>query len=356
MNIFKGALARAIAVVGLLGLAACNGDIQTSEGLQPAAPAAVAADFDKDRAAILAMAGDYKVSFDFQETVSFMPGYEKKDRYVTGAHEMVRVIKDTGDFISMQHILVVGGQGKMPEMAIKHWRQDWIYEPTEIMDFVGANTWQKRQVATTESTGKWAQIVYQVDDTPRYAGIAAWDHSNGTSEWTSPPSLRPLPRRDATKRDDYHAIEAINRHALTPNGWVHEQENSKLILTGDTPRLLVREIGINTYDHFDGFKTEIGTDYWTATKDFWAAIRAEWNQIVDNNDQVALTVLGEPEAVYMPILGIASDVADGKVDAQQGAEEALEFLREHVTTTPEAVVARLRRAAAESTSADSYSR
>ena len=326
-------------------LAACN---TTSPSSAPAvvsktvdAPTVTAEKFEADRKAILAMTGDYKVKFDFQETVSFKEGYAPKERYVTGGHEMVRVIKDTGDFISLQHILIVGDGKDMPLMPIKHWRQDWQYQPNEIIDFIGANTWVKRAISPTERTGAWSQTVYQVDDAPRYAAVAVWDHSDGTAVWTSPVSWRPLPRRDATKRDDYHAIAAVNRHAITPRGWVHEQDNAKLILGGDNPELLVHEIGVNTYEKFDGIKTEIGTNYWDKTGAFWQAIRAEWDDIFDHNIRFGLTIQGEPEELYMQILGIAADVEEGKKPTDEAASEAVALLKSYVTTKPKSVAERL---------------
>ena len=66
--------------------------------------------FEQDRQAILAMAGDYQVHFDFTETVPLHEGYKLKDKKLSGGYEVVRVIEDTGDFISLQHILVVGPQ------------------------------------------------------------------------------------------------------------------------------------------------------------------------------------------------------------------------------------------------------
>lgn len=334
------------ALSAALLLAACNTTSQsgapTVAAKAEAAPTISAEKFEADRKAILAMAGDYKVKFDFQETVAFRQGYQPKERYITGAHEMVRVIEDTGTFISLQHILVVGDGEKMPFMPIKHWRQDWQFEPTEIMDFIGANTWVKKPVSAAERAGKWAQTVYQVDDAPRYAAVAAWDHTDGTAVWTSPKSWRPLPRRDATKRDDYHAIAAVNRHAITPNGWVHEQDNAKLVLGGEHPELLVHEIGVNTYEKFDGFKTEIGSQYWAKTKDFWQEIRAEWDSIFANNASFGLTIQGEPQELYMQILGIATDVEDGKRSSTEAADEAIAVLKSYITTNPASVAERLK--------------
>ncbi|GAB5379721.1 MAG: hypothetical protein Alis3KO_06120 [Aliiglaciecola sp.] len=283
---------------------------------------------EKDRQAILAMAGNYEVTFDFTETVSFAAEYEKKEPYVTGAHEVVRVIADQPGFISLQHILIVGTDKPFP---IKHWRQDWIYQPTSVHEFVGFNSWQKRTLADNERIGKWAQVVYQVDDSPRYAGIAAWHHENGISQWTSEASLRPLPRRDMTKRDDYHAILASNRHAITPTGWVHEQDNSKLILRPQGPELLVREIGVNRYVHNDDFAFNVADDYWQATEAYWQGVRDKWSQLDEQHAQYELTVQGEPTPLYMPLLEYAGYVKEGKMPLNEAIENALQTIEQFTT-------------------------
>ncbi|HAE94024.1 MAG TPA: hypothetical protein DCG65_05660, partial [Hyphomonas atlantica] len=108
------------------------------------------------------------------------------------------------------------------------------------------------------------------------------------------------PRRDMTTRDDYHAINAMNRHVITPWGWVHEQDNSKIILSGDAPQILAREMGLNTYRRDDDFETEIATDYWSGTAEFWAGVRDHWSRIEAEHEAFAITIKGETEALYMP--------------------------------------------------------
>ncbi len=304
------------------GLSACavSSDDHSGAGGGP--------NFDKDRAAILAMAGNYKVSFNFTETVSFVEGYELKKPYLTGGDEVVRVIADTGEFISLQHILVVGGDDKMP---IKHWRQDWVYEPSHIFEYVGNNKWQRRALSLSERRGKWGQLVYQVDDSPRYAAVAAWDHSHNVSSWTSPPSLRPLPRRDATTRDDYDAILAINRHALTPQGWVHEQDNSKLILSG-SPQTLVREIGVNSYEKYEGFDFAVADDYWATTKAYWADVRDAWSALETDHAGFGLTLKGEPEELYMQLLEVADKVQAGTLALNAATDQARDIIDTYTFT------------------------
>ena len=93
--------------------------------------------FERDRRAILAMTGGYRTSFDFIETVGFSSSYIPAVPYQSWGTEYVYLIEDRGDFISLQHIIVMFI--KMPDesisdaMVIKHWRQDWIYQGVDIL-------------------------------------------------------------------------------------------------------------------------------------------------------------------------------------------------------------------------------
>ena len=321
-----GHLRKMVALTAALLLAACAADQPTP---QIAANDAVSANFERDRAAILAMAGDFSVTFDFRETVPLKAGYKVKDAYVTHAQEVVRVIEDRGDFISMQHILLVGGEEKFP---IKHWRQDWHYQPTSITRYVGGNSWDNIDLDAEDVRGQWAQFVYQVDDGPRYAGLGKWRYNSGFPEWSSDPSWRPLPRRDATKRTDYHAIEAVNRHAITPDGWVHEQDNTKLVLVGDAPTALVREVGVNTYVKANDLQSGVAMAYWDKTKDLWKAVRAEWTRLEKETPGFGLTIQGEPQEMYMQILGVATGLEEGSTTLEQAQKDVLAIMAEYTAT------------------------
>ncbi len=339
MRLFHSGLAGAALLAGLVTISGC-----ASAPVAASAPAmeskqAQTETFDQDRQAILAMVGDFKVSFDFTETVSFDERYTLKKPYITGGDEIVRVIEDRGDFISLQHILVVGDEEE--KFPVKHWRQDWAYEPESVLVFVGGNAWRKRTLNAEEARGKWAQTVYQVDDAPRYGALGAWSHADGVSQWTPPMEWRPLPRRDATKRDDYDAINAVNRHVITPAGWAHEQDNTKLILKGDQ-RALVREIGVNTYARSDDFAIDVAEDYWAETQDYWAAVRDEWTRLENENDAFGLTIQGEPEELYMKLLELAGEVEDGERETADAVEEAKSIIADYTTTDIGTLADRLR--------------
>ena len=86
-------------------------------------------DYEKDRRAILAMAGSYRVSFDFIETVGYTPDFSPSRPYQSWGTEHIYVAEDSGDYISLQHIMVMyiqkdDGSISAP-IVMKHWRQDW---------------------------------------------------------------------------------------------------------------------------------------------------------------------------------------------------------------------------------------
>jgi hypothetical protein len=187
-----------------------------------ALPAAADEKFDQDRKAILAMAGDFKVGFHFEETLSLREDYKPTEKpYEEEAFETVKVVEDSGKRIVLQHILQAG------PAVVKHWAQIWTYEDTELLEFQGSRVWTTRKLDPAEVKGKWTQRVTQVDDSPRYEGIAAWVHQEQSSEWTAQAN-RPKPRREE-KRDDYDLLVVTNRHTITPLGWFHEQDNTKWV-------------------------------------------------------------------------------------------------------------------------------
>nr|WP_070958431.1 DUF6607 family protein [Hyphomonas sp. Mor2] len=328
----------AAASISILALApACTTIASTTAETAVSAPEF--AHFEQDRQSILAMAGDYKVTFDFTETISFVEGYDLKSPKLSGGHESVRVIEDRGDFISLQHLLVVGPDDA--PFVVKHWRQDWQYEPARVLTFIGGNAWEWRDVPASERAGTWSQTVYQVDDAPRYGAVAKWTYEDGLAEWTPAQAWRPLPRRDMTTRDDYHAVDAVNRHVITPWGWVHEQDNSKLMLNAG-PQVLVREVGVNTYKAYSDYPVSAAEDYWSGTAEFWAGVRTEWARIADENDQFAITIKGETEDLYMPLLDLARAVKDGEKPLDPALNEARDVINSFVTADIGTLTDRLR--------------
>jgi len=228
--------------------------------------------YDCDRRSILAMAGEFRVRFAFDETAALAPGYAPHKAQRSGGTELVEVIADDGAHISLQHILVLGPK----HIVVKHWRQDWQYEPKQLRRFHGNGAFASEAVSEADARGAWSQTVFEVDDALRYAGIGRWRHDGDVDAWQSDRTWRPLPRREYTTRSDYQALEVVNRHTLTPGGWVHEQDNTKLALDANGAHAIAREVGVNRYTRITDYDFGAGRDYWKKTSAFWADVRADW--------------------------------------------------------------------------------
>lgn len=242
----------------------------------------------QDQNAIKSMCGCYEVNFNFAETFqysndsTYLPSKTKHDKGL----EWVQLVEDSKDKISMQHLLIVGS-AEHPYI-VKHWRQDWEYENTNLYVYNHDNMWNYVNLPKNEVKGQWSQKVFQVDDSPRYEGSASWVHVDGKSYWENTTDA-PLPRREYTTRSDYNVTVRTNRHEITKNGWIHDQDNDKVIRAeGKDDVLLAQEKGYNTYVKVDDSKCKAAQEYWAKESAKWALVRAKWDQVFARNKNLSL--------------------------------------------------------------------
>jgi len=274
-------------------------------------------DFERDRRAILAMAGEYRTSFDFLEVAGYTADYAPPRPYRSWGTEKVYVVADRGDFISLQHVLVMriaGADGAAGEAIVtRHWRQDWQYEPATVLHYLGHDRWQAVAVPAEERRGAWAQTVWQVDDSPRYGDVARWQHYANYSAWASADGWRPLPRREFSTRDDYDLLVGANRHVILPNGWLHEQHNNKVRLDAADGlaegTVVAREIGLNRYERITGYDFTPGDRYVQRTAPLWAAVTARWAELVAPGTVLTLRGAPDKDQLFVPLFGYAEELA-----------------------------------------------
>ncbi|GAA3516342.1 hypothetical protein GCM10022393_33020 [Aquimarina addita] len=252
----------------------------------------------KDINAIKSMCGCFEVTFNFAETFQYskdslyQPSKTKEDK----ALEWAQLVADTNDKISIQHLLQVGDP-TAPHI-VKHWRQDWIYENTHFYMFTANNTWNYESKPAEGIKGQWTQKVFQVDDSPRYEGSASWIHVDGKSFWENTTDA-PLPRREYTKRNDYNVTVRGNRHEITKDGWVHDQDNDKVIREqGKEDIVLAKEKGYNTYVKVDDSRCKGASDWWNQHQQKWALVRTKWEEVYARNTNLSLETKVDNKALY----------------------------------------------------------
>ena len=281
---------------------------------------------ERDRRAILAMAGPYRVSFDFLEVVRFDPSLKQDAPYQSWGTEYVFVAEDRPDFVALQHILVMRmrlDEKKVSEpMVVRHWRQEWRYEAPALLAYEGANSWTRRATNEVQRRGAWTQTVLQVDDSPRYASLGRWEHTEGVSTWLSGETWRPLPRREFSVRKDYDVLVGTNRHTITPTGWVQEENNLKYAL--NQKKLLAREYGVARYERIRDYDFGPGEAYYKRTEPFWAEVRAAWRELEEARGRFSVRAPVDQAQLFRPFFEYADKLAEG---AAFDREQARAFIR-----------------------------
>ena len=262
-----------------------------------AVTATMQAQSQKDIQAIKAMTGCYEVSFNFAETFSKNKEYEKKKNYRSGALEWVTVAEESPKKIALQHILIVNPKGTGKDAVVKHWRQDWLYENTDLYVYDKEGHWKYKKLSPADVKGQWTQAVYQVDDAPRYAGSATWVHVDGRNYWENTTDA-PLPRREYTTRQDYNVLQRTNHHEIYDWGWIHDQDNKKILRKDGQPDTeIVQEKGIEYYKKVDDGKCRIAQDYWKEYAPLWKSVRQSWDDEMAKKQDI--TTMPGTEDVYL---------------------------------------------------------
>lgn len=268
----------------------------------------------QDIEAIKAMCGCFDVNFNFAETFAAEKDYEFHDNYSSGALEYVFPVEETKDKIVLQHLLVIGDT-----MIIKHWRQDWIYENTDLYTYHKDNTWKYESIENGNVNGQWTQKVYQVDDGPRYEGTATWIHADGRHYWESTANA-PLPRREFSKRDDYNVMVRRNRQEILDSGWIHEQDNDKVVRTEKGDKLLAREKGLNTYEKVEESKCQIAKDWWSEHKNYWADVRAVWDELFASKQTISIKKKVDGKVLFMDLFALQDELLKGNYHSEKAKE------------------------------------
>ncbi|WP_179335489.1 DUF6607 family protein [Winogradskyella costae] len=242
----------------------------------------------QDQEAIKEMCGCFEVTFNFTETFNYSNDslYRPSETKVDKGLEYAFAIEDDADKISIQHLLQVGRPDS--PYIVKHWRQDWLFQNQDFYMYNGDNNWTYEKKSKDDVKGQWTQKVFQVDDSPRYEGSGTWVHVDGKDYWENT-TTAPLPRREYTKRSDYNITLRGNRHEITNFGWVHDQDNEKVVrVAGSEDVILAKEKGYNTYKRVDESRCQASIDWWKVQHDKWASVRAKWADIYGRNKDLTL--------------------------------------------------------------------
>lgn len=257
---------------------------------------------------ILQLCGCYDVDFMYAETFAPDTTYKFHDREFARGRELVLPIEVSDKRIVLQHLLV-SNRG----FIIKHWREDWTYENAKVLRYSNDKLWVNETLKAEEVKGRWTQSVWEVSDAPRYQGVSEWVTTDGKTFWQNTTDA-PLPRREYTTRNDYNILRRTNRIVLTSQGWVHEQDNQKIVRTAQGDKLLAEEKGFNTYKKIADSECAKAKEWWDKNQQFWGMVRKTWDDYIKNNQYISLVANVNGETLNEKLDKMAKDYAASKIN------------------------------------------
>jgi hypothetical protein len=124
-----------------------------------------------------------------------------------------------------------------------------------------------------------------------------------------------------------------NRHVITPEGWVHQQENSKLVSREGKRKFLCMERGLNQYRRVSdenskgGFK--LARKKWDQTSSFWGQVRNCWDQVISDTDEpIRYALIVDGNRLMSEVNSMARKAEKGEAINRVAIREVLtKFLR-----------------------------
>ncbi|MGB0453703.1 MAG: DUF6607 family protein [Bacteriovoracaceae bacterium] len=287
---------------------------------------------EKDRRAILSLAGEFQTKFEFLETFTIDPNKKKDPPYSSWGTELVKIIKNEKNFISLQHIMVmefINPKTKKKEgpFVMKHWRQDWIWQGQNQLVYQGEGKFKLIQNSKKEMKGKWLWNVYQVDDSPRYSGTGSWDHRKALSIFTTHEMNRPLPRRERTLRSDYQILKGTEQLIVTPLAWYHEQKSFK-----KADAILSREVGHNSYRRIQNYPFQLGYDYWEKTQHYWQDVQNVWSKTIKSKKAFTLKSKVDKSFLFAKHFKQAEDEKFNQKTSKNRIKRISDMIKEHISS------------------------
>jgi hypothetical protein len=266
------------------------------------------------------LCGCFEVDFKYAETFSPDPDYKFHNRDETGGTaELALPIEISDKKVVIQHLLIVG-----PNTVVKHWREEWTYENPVIWRYKGDRTWVKETLPAAQVKGKWTQTVWEVADEPRYQGFSQFVNLDGKIIWQNTTDA-PLPRREYSVRSDYNILKRTNRMNITDSGYLHEQDNQKIIRANGTDKLLVEEKGLNTYKRIADKECAAAKEYWEKNSTYWGRVRKIWGDYINTHDTVSLKNKIDNKFLHEYLINLSKDylakkISEGEIDSKINAE------------------------------------
>lgn len=252
--------------------------------------------------------GCFEVDFKYAETFAPKGDYKFHDREETPpVAELALPIEKTDNKVVIQHLLVVNDT-----MIVKHWREEWTYENPVLWVYNSDRSWTKTTLKPEEVKGKWTQTVWETSDEPRYQGLSQFVNLDGKVIWQNT-TYAPLPRREYSVRNDYNLLKRTNRINITENGYLHEQDNFKIVRKDGKDEVLVQEKGLNNYKRLSDKECAGAFKYWEKKSTYWGKVRKAWDAYINTANVIKMEFKVDGKMLHEYLFKLGREYATKKL-------------------------------------------
>ena len=100
---------------------------------------------------------------------------------------------------------------------------------------------------------------------------------------------------------------------ITDSGYLHEQDNQKIIRANGTDKLLVEEKGINSYKKIEEKECAAAKEYWEKNGVYWGKVRKIWAEYISTHNSISLKNKIDGKLLHEYLISQAKDYADKKI-------------------------------------------
>jgi len=127
----------------------------------------------------------------------------------------------------------------------------------------------------------------------------------------------PIPRREYSVRNDYNLLNRTNRLIINDSGYIHNQDNRKIIRENGIDKLLVEEKGINSYVRKDPSTCAAAKLWWEKNKIYWEKVRQIWEEKIANITTIKMETKVNDKVLHEYLMAQAKDYTEGKIPASE---------------------------------------
>ena len=124
-----------------------------------------------------------------------------------------------------------------------------------------------------------------------------------------------------------------NRHEITDYGWLHEQDNQKVIREQEGDKELAWEKGWSTYTKVNDKKCQPAKDWWKENHEFWNDVRSVWGEVFRTKETLAINMNVDNNIMFMRFFSLGNEVSgEGYYDSEHTKKKIKAIIQKHLAT------------------------